>query len=208
MNTNTTIYLTRHGQDEDNANGLLNGHRDLPLTQVGIQQARDLAKNIKSLNLKFDEIFSSPLLRTKQTAEIVINELDYANYQVWDLLIERDFGVMSGQPITSIEEKCSPHILKSQGFYYILEAEKAELWPDVIKRAQQIIDTINNKYSDKLVLLVTHGDIGKMIYTSYFKLDYLQVLQNFVFGNSEIIKLADDTTPNNCKIYSIEQFNL
>ncbi len=30
------IYLARHGQNEDNANGILNGHRDLPLTDIGL----------------------------------------------------------------------------------------------------------------------------------------------------------------------------
>ncbi len=208
MDTNTTIYLTRHGQDEDNAKGLLNGHRDFPLTEIGIQQAKDLAQNIKLLKIKFDHIFSSPLIRTQQTAEILVNELQYSNYQTWDLLIERDFGVMSGQLISSIAKSCAPYILKSQGFYYILKAEGAEEWPDIIKRAQQIVKEITEKYTGKSVLLVTHGDIGKMIYTSFFGLNYLQVLQNFVFGNSEIIKLAKDTTPDNCKIYSTEQFNL
>jgi probable phosphoglycerate mutase len=32
------IYLTRHGQNEDNLNGILNGHRDLPLTDLGRDQ--------------------------------------------------------------------------------------------------------------------------------------------------------------------------
>jgi len=36
------IYLTRHGQDQDNAHGILNGHRNTPLTELGIQQAQQL----------------------------------------------------------------------------------------------------------------------------------------------------------------------
>ncbi|HUS26768.1 MAG TPA: histidine phosphatase family protein [Nevskiaceae bacterium] len=40
------LFIARHGQNVDNANGILNGHRDLPLTNVGRKQARQLAKGI------------------------------------------------------------------------------------------------------------------------------------------------------------------
>lgn len=41
------IYIVRHGQDEDNQNGILNGHRDMPLTELGKTQAQQLAQKIK-----------------------------------------------------------------------------------------------------------------------------------------------------------------
>lgn len=37
------IYLARHGQDKDNSEGILNGHRDTPLTDIGIMLANVLA---------------------------------------------------------------------------------------------------------------------------------------------------------------------
>lgn len=37
------IFVSRHGQDADNANGILNGHRNEPLTDLGRQQAKDVA---------------------------------------------------------------------------------------------------------------------------------------------------------------------
>ena len=43
------IYLTRHGQDVDNANGILNGHRDQPLTELGVGQATAAGKKSKIL---------------------------------------------------------------------------------------------------------------------------------------------------------------
>lgn len=41
------IFIARHGQNEDNVNGILNGHRDLPLTELGRQQARELGEGIR-----------------------------------------------------------------------------------------------------------------------------------------------------------------
>lgn len=64
------IYLTRHGQDEDNAANILNGHRDMPLTAKGIEQAEELAAKIQAKNLRFEHVFTSPLIRARQTAEI------------------------------------------------------------------------------------------------------------------------------------------
>ncbi|MFA5230620.1 MAG: phosphoglycerate mutase family protein, partial [Candidatus Paceibacterota bacterium] len=65
------IYLARHGQDQDNAMGILNGHRDNPLTDLGISQAHTMADKAKEKNLTFDVIYSSPLQRTFQTASII-----------------------------------------------------------------------------------------------------------------------------------------
>ena len=38
------IYLARHGQDKDNENGILNGHRDTALTELGLSQAKEIAE--------------------------------------------------------------------------------------------------------------------------------------------------------------------
>ena len=64
----TTIYIARHGQNEDNVHGILNGHRDLPLTDLGRQQARQLARHIKDRGLVFDAVYASPLGRAFETA--------------------------------------------------------------------------------------------------------------------------------------------
>ena len=67
------IFLARHGQNEDNANGILNGHRDLPLTEIGIAQAHEVADKIKEAGLSFDVVLSSPLSRALKTAEIIFH---------------------------------------------------------------------------------------------------------------------------------------
>src|ERR1700694_3872048 len=97
------IFIARHGQNEDNVNGILNGHRDLPLTELGRQQARDLAKGIEATGLTFDAVFSSPLDRALETAKIICNVLGLKVEPVTiPELIERDFGVGTGQPIKEV----------------------------------------------------------------------------------------------------------
>lgn len=70
------IYLARHGQDQDNVLGILNGHRDQPLTGLGITQAQKLAEHIKKMGITFDKVYASPLQRAYRTAEIVTETLD------------------------------------------------------------------------------------------------------------------------------------
>ena len=43
-NGGLNIYLARHGEDEDNANGILNGRRDMPLTREGGKPSRDIGE--------------------------------------------------------------------------------------------------------------------------------------------------------------------
>jgi broad specificity phosphatase PhoE len=78
---------------------------------------------------------------------------------------------MTGKLVKDIESLCAPDIIKTEKINYFLCPERAETFPDLIKRGQKIIDFIKEKHKDGSVLLVTSGDIGKMIYASYYNLD-------------------------------------
>lgn len=202
------IYLIRHGQDLDNAEGILNGRRNQPLTQKGIEQAREVANIILSTKLSFDRIYSSPLRRAYCTAKIIANKLGLPEPTTLDGLIERDFGIMTGMPITSIEKRCFPDIIKTNTICYFLNPLRSETFPQLLERAEKIINFVNEEHKEGNVLLATHGDIGKMIYTAYYKLEWKKVLSAFHFGNSEILELSKDKNPENAFLTKIEQHNL
>lgn len=204
----TKIYLARHGQDKDNEMGILNGHRDMPLTEIGIEQANQAAEKIKNSDIHFDKIYSSPLQRAYQTAKIIADCLQIDSPEKIDLLIERDFGIMTGKPIKSIAELCSPDILKTDTITYFLSPEGAETFPQLIDRANQLVRLIKSKHNGQCILLVTHGDFGKMIYAAYYKLDWQQVLTMFHFGNSELILLSENNPPEDAHVFNIKQHNL
>ena len=73
------IYLVRHGQDQDNANKILNGRRDTPLTEKGLEQAQELAEKIKETGISFSAAYSSPLKRAYKTASTITNALGLKN---------------------------------------------------------------------------------------------------------------------------------
>lgn len=200
-------FVIRHGQDRDNAQGILNGHRDTPLTEIGITQANQLACDIKNLNLKIDLVLTSPLLRAKTTADIVTQINSFPSPTIEPLLIERKFGVMTGEKKSNIVKLCSPDIIVSEKINYFLNPTGAETFPDLITRSKKFFSKYDSQYNNKNILLVTHGDIGKMLYCSYYNLKWRDVLTAFHFGNSEMLKLSLDSTIENTKIISIKQYN-
>ncbi len=82
------LILARHGRTAANAQGLLQGRMDLPLDEVGQEQARKIAVALASV----DVVISSPLRRAVETAEAVGKEIE-----IDDRWIEMDFGNLDGQ---------------------------------------------------------------------------------------------------------------
>lgn len=202
------LYIARHGQDEDNAEGLLNGRRDRPLTANGIRQAEELAQHLKTRGFSFAKIFSSPLQRAYKTAETIADALENEKPEKIDLLIERDFGVMSGQRVQDIEKLCAPDIIKTQTITYFLSPEGAETFSVLLERAKKALTFFReNTVKEDNVLLVTHGDFGKMLYAAFYEHDWMEMLTKFHFGNSELLLLDRNSDPAERHIFKQTQFN-
>jgi len=201
------IYLARHGQNLDNVRGILNGHRNEPLTKKGVSQAHDVANKAKESGISFDFVYSSPLIRTFETAKIIAEVTGSPEPKEEPLLIERDFGIMTGKDIADIERLCAPNILKAEKVTYFLNPEGAETFPDLMKRARTLLDKIENEHKEGNILLVTHGDIGKMIYAQYYKLNWEQVLTQFHFGNCDLLLMSKGSKPEDAHVFKLSQHN-
>ena len=201
------IYIARHGQNEDNANGILNGHRDMPLTAIGESQAYELADGVKKIGLTFDAVYSSPLSRARKTAEILCSTLGLAKPIILDSLVERDFGVMTGKPIGDIEKLCAPDIIKTDTVTYFLSPAGAETFPELLERAGRALKQIRAEHPSGSLMLATHGDFGKMLYASFYGLDWRDMLTMFHFGNGELLLLAEGEDPQEPHVIKIEQHN-
>lgn len=201
------IYLARHGQDLDNVEGILNGRRNLPLSEKGIEQAGLVASELKALKINFDAIYSSPLKRALQTAELIAETVEAPKPEVLDDLIERDFGIMTGKSKDEIEPMCAPEIVKTDTITYFLSPKDAETFPQLIERSKRVLEFLSAKHVNGEILLVTHGDIGKMIYCAYYNLEWQDILTMFHFGNSEILQLSDDSKPEDVYVVRTPQYN-
>jgi broad specificity phosphatase PhoE len=93
------LLLARHGQTADNADGLILGHRDPPLSPLGQRQAAKLAARAAEAGIA--AIWTSPLHRARQTAAVVA-EATGVSVTVLADLIESDRGAWEGQPVRQI----------------------------------------------------------------------------------------------------------
>tara|TARA_Y100000310_G_scaffold340846_1_gene438010 strand:- start:1806 stop:2396 length:591 start_codon:yes stop_codon:yes gene_type:complete len=187
------IYIGRHGQDQDNADGILNGWRDRPLTKLGISQAVALASRIAEMGLTFDAVYSSELVRANVTGRVITTRLRLNPPVIIPGLIERNFGVMTGQPIADIEKLCAPNIIKTEKVIYFLSPKDAETFPALLERGMRVLSQIQTAHPEDTVLLATSGDIGKMIYAAYYGIPWKDILTMFHFDNSELLLLAEDS---------------
>lgn len=107
---------------------------------------------------------------------------------------------------------CAPNILETETVTYFLAPKDAETFPDLIERARKIRTEIESKHKKGNILLVTHGDIGKMIYAEYYHLisskEWKDVLKMFHFGNSDLLQLAQDSKPEDSHVFKIKQYNI
>jgi len=199
------IYIARHGQDQDNIKGILNGQRDMELTDQGIEQANSVAKKINDSKIKFDQIYSSPLKRAFKTAQIISEKTNNPTPVVMQDLIERNFGVMTGKHHSCIISECSPKIIQSKDITYFLEPEGAETFPQLVQRAQRLLKKIKETHGQGNILLVSHGDIGKMIYAAYYNLDWQETLTKFYFGNADLILLSKQSSAKDVHVFKITE---
>jgi probable phosphoglycerate mutase len=109
---------------------------------------------------------------------------------VHDNLIERDFGIMTGKAVDQIEALCAPDIIKADIITYFLSPEGAETFPELIQRGQKVLDYIRSQHTSGNILLVCHGDLGKMIYCAATGKNWRDVLVDFHFGNGELIDIS------------------
>ena len=87
------IYVIRHGQTVLNRAHALQGRSDHPLNEVGAMQAREVGAHLADRGVVFSHVFSSPLQRAVQTAQLVAPDVPVT---VDERLIEMDYGPYEG----------------------------------------------------------------------------------------------------------------
>lgn len=142
------LYIIRHGETEENAQGILQGHLQGHLTEKGKQQARELRARIVN-EIHPDHIESSDLQRTVDTSNI-INEGFHVNIETTPLLRERDWGILTGKLISALPHDFPPSV---------------ESVAQMMERARQYLLTIWKKYekNNLSILIVSHGVFSRCL---------------------------------------------
>jgi 2,3-bisphosphoglycerate-dependent phosphoglycerate mutase len=92
------LVLVRHGQSEWNLKNMFTGWRDVDLSPVGVEEARNAGRKLKERGFRFDDAFTSALVRAQNTLKLMLEELGQGELEEFrDLALnERDYGDLSG----------------------------------------------------------------------------------------------------------------
>jgi broad specificity phosphatase PhoE len=140
-----TLFYSPHATSIDNEAGRASGHADVPLSEVGRQQAREYGLHYAAE--KLDAVFCSDLQRAYTTAEIAFAERGLPI--VMDArLREYDYGEMTQFPVGQVEEELMRRI--SEPFP---GGESALM---VVQRVGAFLRDVVREYDGKTVVVIGH----------------------------------------------------
>ncbi|HHV46691.1 MAG TPA: histidine phosphatase family protein [Tissierellia bacterium] len=199
----TKIYLARHGESQWNILKMIQGQKDVPLTEKGINQAKLLGKRLKGEKIK--KIYSSDLLRAYETAKIVgeiinveviaLKEFREINFGIWE-------GMSNDELYKYYEEEYELWLRNPEK----LILEGAETLYDLQKRAISGINKIINTKDSSInnILIVSHSATIKAIILGLLDMD-ISHYKNLALDNvslsiiefrkyNNVLKLFNDTS--------------
>ena len=149
--TRTRLVLVRHGSTEHSAAMRFSGRNELPLNEMGRDQAARLAKRAFGA---VDAVVSSPLRRAVETAEAIAGPLGLP-VEVADGFIETDFGVWEGLTFAEALDADGALLRSWQGRIDVAPPG-GEAFAAVGERVERARDAVVAAHPDATVLVVTH----------------------------------------------------
>ena len=150
------IIFLRHAQAENNAKRILAGRTEgVHLTKTGIEQAEQIAKYLKPLDIS--AIYSSPIERASHTAEIVAKNRSL-EVVLDERLTEIDMGKFTRMNYDDMFAKYGNIFLKFYENDPVIAEHEVETFPQVQSRILNMVNHLVEKHKNENVILVTHMD--------------------------------------------------
>ncbi|MBP9837076.1 MAG: histidine phosphatase family protein [Proteobacteria bacterium] len=163
------IYFLRHGQTALSKDNLFCGSGSNPgLTEEGKEMARQFGETYKTLEWK--AIYTSPLIRTHETAEPLRAALN-TQLVIREGLKEIDYGAWEGKSVEQVESEFHDDHLRWKSDPAWNAPTKGEQAIKISQRATAVVEEIVNKYSSGNVLVVSHKATIRIIICSLLGID-------------------------------------
>ena len=166
------IYLVRHGETAWSLSGQHTGRTDIPLTELGEQDARKLAERLRAV--KFSRVFTSSLQRARQTCELA-GLGDIA--EIEPDLAEWDYGDYDGQRSVDIRKARPDWNVFRDG------CPGGESPAQVSERADQVIARLRTLEGN--IAIFSHGHFGRILAARWIGLETRQA-QNLLLSTASI----------------------
>lgn len=156
------IYFIRHGETDWNAEGRLQGQRDIPLNDLGRVQAEEVAGVLARLDGRFEDLayWASPLSRARETMELMRIKLGLAAraYRTDDRLKEIAFGQWEGLTWSNVEQT-NPELAAAR------IADKWHVTPPSGENYEAVADRLKAflRLIERDSVVVAHGGVGRAL---------------------------------------------
>jgi broad specificity phosphatase PhoE len=184
-----SFTFVRHGKSTGNTEGRLQGQSEYPLSELGLQQARQLAAYWCNQERTFDRIITSPLERARHTAEILADALEVP-IETDPIWMERFFGSWEGLTPEEVHQ-----IHSNFDFSDLTQrpGQNGESLLELYARTSQALQSLLNRPAGEY-LIVSHGAMLQMTFYTIFGLSPLLNFQRlrFQFENTAFSNLSYD----------------
>jgi broad specificity phosphatase PhoE len=149
----TELYLVRHGETDWNQQRRIQGLTDIPLNDVGREQARATGRLLARRT--WDGVYSSPLSRAFETASIIADEVGLPAPHTIEALVERNYGDAEGMNFLDIERR-----YPDRGSVPGQESRE-----DVVARVVPALRDLARAHPDQSLIVVSHGGAIRAVLT-------------------------------------------
>lgn len=183
----TILYLIRHGQTKWNLEKRMQGHKDSPLTNVGISQAQKLRDRL--MNEKVDLIYSSESKRAYDTAKIIQHNRNIP-INARKELKEIHMGKWEGMNQTDIINKYPEtwEIFWNNPSVYV-PTDEGESYEELKARVIPSIEEIINLNQGKSIVIVTHRITLKVIMSHFMSQNICDICENPDIESASLSKI-------------------
>lgn len=200
------FYLVRHGQTDWNRAGKIQGTTDIPLNETGRQQAERLAGVLKEkrgypAGTRIDAIYTSPLARAFQTAEILAKSETLPLRRLLELR-ERDFGGWEGKNWQQVEKEYPDefHLWREQPMVGIPSGGESRKSCEA--RSERAIRRILEETAGDAVI-VAHG--GILVFLMNYLLRFQRDPQEIIVANASLSVISYDRSTGMGKLLALNE---
>jgi broad specificity phosphatase PhoE len=181
MKFTNNYFLLRHGEALSNKKDVVSCWKEKfhnPLTAQGKKEIKISAEKLKKE--KIDYFFSSDVLRTKMSAEIVEKKIKLIP-KFDKRLREYNVGIYNGVPARLYWEK-----YQSYKNRFKIKPKNGESYADVSKRASEFLESIEKKYKGKNILIISHQLIIFFLIEKLENLSREELLKKYILSETSV----------------------
>lgn len=190
------LVLVRHGQSIWNAEDRFTGWVDVPLSEKGIEEARQAGRLLREANYRFDVAYTSVLSRAEDTLKLMLEEMQVELPVIRDAALnERMYGNLQGLNKQKMREIYGEHIVQLWRRSYDIPPPGGEALKDTAARTVPFFERciMGDIQQGKNVLVAAHGNSNRSIVMVLDNLSKEEVLQlNLDTGVPYVYEITSD----------------